>query len=211
MLTILRNPYQTVLQTPISQIKYEGDTSHLILEDTVCFDYDAYGVPKEHATISGRTLLRTYTAGDELVHVVDGKADEKTAEIELPYGERLMNLREFTLRYIFRHVLARLFNRTPYNFDSRGDFSRFLISGCYTDMDIAYLTAVLDRSAERLIRAGLDLRTVIRDGSPETSMYGMSAAPWPGPHLKNTAEVYRYDLEAPVLGERYAEIRYHLF
>lgn len=210
MQSIYRNPYQTELKTEITQRKHEGETTHLCLKDSICIDYDALCVPTEAVSLSGLKLLRTYTAGDELIHVVQGKPASSSITLSTSHEARIALLRECSLRLLFRHVLRQFFNRIPYHFRAAEHGSCFLISGSYTQSDISHLHQLLTDNTRRLIRAGLCLTTRVKNTGPETALFGLDTFSWSGPHLANTAEIYDFELVSTVRLEHSCEIRYHL-
>ncbi|MDY3051711.1 MAG: hypothetical protein SOR89_00790 [Ndongobacter sp.] len=210
MQSIYLNPYQTELKTEITHRKHEGETTHLCLKDTICVDYDALGLPLEPVSLSGLPLLRTYTAGDELIHVVQGKPAASSVALSAPHETRIRLLRECSIRLLFRHVLRQYFNRVPYNFRTAEHESRFLISGNYTQQDMLRLHQILTDNTQRLIRAGLYLTTREKRTGPETALFGLDTFPWSGPHLANTSEICDFRLEPVHRCAHSCEIRYRL-
>lgn len=214
MNTIVRNPYAIQLDTTIRQRKYEGQTTHLQLEDTICLDYGAHGLPIEACRISGLPLIRTYRAGSELIHVVKGKPQSGTVSIELDGPGRHRIQREITLRLIFSYTLSRHFNRSGYNFKSVSENgcwqTDFTLSGSYTSPEGDRLIEKLEAHADRIIRSGLDIRSQLRDEAPETGIFGLYTQNWIGPHLFNTAETFTFRFMSYTILPQGMRIRYTL-
>jgi len=212
--TIVRNPYAIQLETTIKQRKYEGQTTHLQLEDTICLDYGACGLPIEACTVSGLALIRTYRAGSELIHVVQGKPQTSAVTIALdPAGHHRIQ-REITLRLMLNYTLSQHFNRSGYNFRSVLENSRwqtsFILSGSYTASEGDRLIEKLETHIDRITRSGLDIRSQLRDDQPETGIFGLHTQDWIGPHLFNTAETFTFRFLGYDLLPQGMRIRYTL-
>lgn len=210
----IKNPYQTCLSTNILHRKAEGETTRLVLEDTLLMDYEQLHLLPERAEIDGAPILRTYMQGDHLVHVVSGKPQKSRILLQVNIRDRRQTQRDVSLRLLLRYLLAQHENRNPYAYEAiksiSGNFQvSFRISGHFTQEEIIELQGRLDRGLERFLRSGLRFRSK-EDPKAQTQLFGVCTLPWMGPHLDNCSEIYRYHWLSPRLCAGHAELTYRL-
>lgn len=198
MLTVVKNPYQSFLDTEIANRRYDGEYYHLIAKDTLSFDCRQFNLPEENLTVNQQPVVKRYLAGKDLIHVIKEKPESSRIWMGLDLDHRRLNQREVTLRLLMQQFVDRFYAGAKVRFVSQRDgdhmASTAQVRGILSPEDGAYLIKLLDKSLDRLIRAGLSVRSQEFTGTMETTIYGQGKQAWAGPHLFNTAEIYRYEL-----------------
>lgn len=212
--TIYRNPYQTSLTTEITQRKYEGDTTHIRTADTLFFDATSLHLMREHGTLSGLPLVRTYQTTQGLVHVVSGRPQQSRLTMQLDWNDRNRNLRESTMRFLLRMALHVHYNRTPFGFRLSSQGSSCQINGAFTEEETLAMQSHLQEVVERYVRMGLEISTreYEKDKAIEriTEIDPLFTTPFFGPHLHLTSEVYRFEILSVERTGQGAKISYRL-
>lgn len=233
MKSLIRNPYQITLNSEIIQRRREGVTSHLVLKDSILMDYSQLGLPLEGASLSGLRLIRTYTSGGKLVHVVQGAPSSSEVTIEVDPRDRINNQRDVTLRILTSHALAYYFNRQAFNFrrkegdriqsaqvtfleedgpedpESSPSPTLLTVQGHFTREEVLDMTRILKDRVDQVSRAALQVKTTQED-SLKTAVFGLFSGPWRGPHLTSTAEIGPWSLEVASLAPDSLTLEYRL-
>lgn len=233
MNSLLQNPYQITLTSELVQRRREGVTSHLILKDSILMDYTRLGLPIERASLSGLHLIRTYTSGGKLVHVVQGAPSSSKITTEVDPQDRMNNQRDITLRLLTSHALSYYFNRHAFDFrrceipnvpstqvtfleedQPKGDDpspspTLLTIHGHFTREETLEMIRVLQDRIDRVSRAGLQIKTS-REDNLKTAVFGLFSGPWIGPHLASTAEIGPWSLKVRSLAPDSLTLEYQL-
>lgn len=197
MLTIYKNPYQCRLETEIIRRRFDGSHSHLQLADSICFDYSGLNLPREDLEINEEKVSRIYFHDGRLIYVIPGKPDRSLVRLSLPFESRFLYQREISVRLLIRYILDLYFaiDKPGFRTEKTEDGLRSLlfIPGRFRPEDGPAILDRLKESLDRIIRAGLSIKTLEGDSGPETTVFGLTKLAWMGPHLFNSAEIYRLD------------------
>lgn len=214
MFTLYKNPYQSFLDTEIANRKYDGEYYHLILKDSLSFDYRQFNLPEEALTINKHPLVKSYLAGKDIIHVTKNKPQTSQIELSLNEDYRRLNQREVTLRLLMMRFFDLYYATDKISFSSERENntmkSTAKVRGILDKADADYLMNQLEKSVSRLIRAGLSVRSQEISGAVESTIYGQGKQPWRGPHLFNTAEIYRFELGEYLTGDDILTYQYRL-
>ena len=196
MSSLIQNPYQVTLTSKLVQKRFEGATTHLLLQDTLLPDYDALSLAHERVELSTHRLIRVYSSNSQLYHVVEGRFREETATLQLHPEDRLLTQRDVTLRLLLFHAFAYYYNRTPFAFSwsaERPSERLFQITGHHSRSEAEEMVRFLIPRLRQIAQKGLQIRT-----SPTlpytTAIFGLYSGPWLGPHLTSTAELAVWSL-----------------
>lgn len=198
MNSLIINPYQCSLNSRIDNKRVEGESSHLILNDTIFPLYSKLSLPYENGTIDSKKLIRVYMDGDKQVHVVEGKVDSQNVDIKISYEKRILNIRDIGLRLLLTYASDCLYNRKPYDFTSTDNLGKrqcdFSIDGHFNYSESLEMIGDLYSLINSLISSGIMLKSKIDKRQAICSLFGIFSYPWMGPHPASTSEIGSFKL-----------------
>ncbi len=205
MKSLIINPYQCELNAHVTNKRLEGKYKHISFTDSIFPLYSELSIPMEDGIIGSNRLIRVYMDGDKQVHVFDGQADSQDLKMQVSYEKRIVNIRDISLRLLISYACTFLYNRKPYDFKSRDSLDNrlctFSLDGHFTYSDTEDMLKNLNFLVQKLISAGLMIKSKNSGLSVKTSLFGVFTCPWIGPHVAFTSEIGSFKLSLDQIGE----------
>lgn len=188
------NPYINCIRSKIIIKKQVNRSTHLVLDKSICLDYENIDVVKEPLFINQIPVIDTYNSSKGLVYVIDDIVEEDSVNLSVNFDHRKYILRSLSSRYLILSTLKKYFKLNAYDFKTYKNKSSFKIDKVYFEDTANDIIKMLNSAINTYIESGLDVDNYYKDKEICIKIGYIYDGKRIFPHLRNLAEIKSFSI-----------------
>lgn len=164
-LIFINYPEITEISAKVLKKNFSNNQSQLILDRTIFMPKTDY-LYKDMGTIGGHKVIEILEKNDKIIHIVQGKVQERLVDLNLNKKIREHNLAYNTCYILLRIILENFYNITNCKLKLNNNSAQMIVNDFYDDFD----KDLVENFFNKIVKLGLEIKN--KKESSEISVIG---------------------------------------